>query len=204
MAVDECLMLAALERPVLRAYRWTEPAVSIGYAEAMGPVAERYAGSGRELVRRWTGGGVVEHGRDMTYTLVLPKGSGPGLDNSVAVYGWCHGAIGAVLRAMGIAAVVADAGGQVPGAPCFVAPVKFDVLVAGQKVAGAGQRRTARGLLHQGSLQGVAAARGVVERLAGLLAAVVEPMPVALVPDAADVERAVAERYGNAAWTFRR
>ncbi|MFZ3375780.1 MAG: hypothetical protein WA183_09525, partial [Chthoniobacterales bacterium] len=36
---------------------------------------------------------------------------------------------------------------------CFATPVRADVLVDGRKVAGAAQRRTQAGLLHQGSIQ---------------------------------------------------
>ena len=38
---------------------------------------------------------------------------------------------------------------------CFVEPAKYDVILEGQKIAGAGQRRTRSGLLHQGTLQPV-------------------------------------------------
>src|SRR5207253_2699926 len=70
MAVDETLYLAA-ERPVLRSYRWARPSVSFGYFTPWKEVAMRYAG--RDLVRRWTGGGIVEHGQDFTYSLVYPR-----------------------------------------------------------------------------------------------------------------------------------
>src|SRR2546423_1117404 len=36
---------------------------------------------------------------------------------------------------------------------CFANPVRADVLLDGRKIAGAAQRRTTRGLLHQGSIQ---------------------------------------------------
>jgi hypothetical protein len=68
-------------------------------------------------------------------------------------------------------AVVADVGGrglhtsrQAPSAAvsdrgynghCFANPVHADLLVDGRKIAGAAQRRTHRGLLQQGSIQGV-------------------------------------------------
>jgi lipoate-protein ligase A len=36
---------------------------------------------------------------------------------------------------------------------CFIAPVRNDLLANGRKIAGGAQRRTKRGLLHQGSIQ---------------------------------------------------
>ena len=37
---------------------------------------------------------------------------------------------------------------------CFAKPVRADVMIDGRKIAGAAQRRTRRGLLQQGSIQG--------------------------------------------------
>src|ERR1700722_14928864 len=71
MAIDEALLHAASE-PILRVYRWIRPAVSFGYFGRFDDVAEAWPG--REMVRRWTGGGVVAHGEDITYTLIVPRG----------------------------------------------------------------------------------------------------------------------------------
>jgi lipoate-protein ligase A len=38
---------------------------------------------------------------------------------------------------------------------CFAKPVRADVMIDGRKIAGAAQRRTRRGLLQQGSIQGI-------------------------------------------------
>ncbi len=71
MAMDEVLLRAA-GQPLLRVYGWSAPAVSFGY---FGRFAEvRRLWPARELVRRWTGGGIVPHGEDFTYTLVVPRG----------------------------------------------------------------------------------------------------------------------------------
>ena len=70
MARDEALVRTAT-CPVLRCYSWERPAVSFGYFEKWLDVARHWPN--RELVRRWTGGGVVPHGDDLTYTLVVPS-----------------------------------------------------------------------------------------------------------------------------------
>ena len=63
MALDEVLLRRAAG-PLLRVYRWARPAVSFGY---FGKVADAEAAwPGREMVRRWTGGGIVPHGADVT------------------------------------------------------------------------------------------------------------------------------------------
>ena len=46
------------------------------------------------------------------------------------------------------------AGVTAAGYNCFANPVRADVMMDGRKIAGAAQRRTRRGLLQQGSIQG--------------------------------------------------
>ena len=74
MAVDQAL----LERgglPVLRVYGWDTPTVTMGYAQSVAKLAD--ALPDWPVVRRWTGGGVVFHGEDFTYTVMVPAGLGP-------------------------------------------------------------------------------------------------------------------------------
>ncbi len=71
MAIDEVLLRHA-QMPLLRVYAWTQPALSFGY---FGRVAEIVPdSSARETVRRWTGGGIVRHGSDLTYSVIVPRG----------------------------------------------------------------------------------------------------------------------------------
>src|SRR5260370_40010845 len=49
---------------------------------------------------------------------------------------------------------------------CFANPVAADVMIDIRKVAGAAQRRTRIGLLHQGSIQHVDLGNGLTERFA--------------------------------------
>jgi lipoate-protein ligase A len=72
MALDEALLEAAarLGSPVLRFYGWNEPAATFGYFQKFAEV-ER-ATLLRPLIRRPTGGGLVPHDADWTYSLVFP------------------------------------------------------------------------------------------------------------------------------------
>src|SRR6201996_736493 len=72
MAMDEAL-LEAMPRvlnPVLRFYGWTENAASFGYFQKFSDI-ER-ATLLRPLVRRPTGGGLVPHDADWTYSVAFP------------------------------------------------------------------------------------------------------------------------------------
>ena len=146
MAIDEAL-LQFVTRPALRFYRWHRPALSFGYfgtfSDAAGEAADR------ELVRRWTGGGIVLHGDDLTYSVILP---GRSTSPPRAIYSQIHGAIRTALPSNMEVELASYASPKVSDS-CFANPVEADVLFAGRKIAGAAQRRTRAGLLHQGSIQ---------------------------------------------------
>jgi lipoate-protein ligase A len=59
MAIDEALLESAAV-PCICFYGWQFPALSFGYFGRFSDVAI-YAGE-RDLIRRWTGGGIVFHG----------------------------------------------------------------------------------------------------------------------------------------------
>ena len=69
MAIDEALLEIA-SGPSIRFYRWDQPALSFGYFGKFADVAN-HAGEG-DIVRRWTGGGIVFHGEDLTYSILIP------------------------------------------------------------------------------------------------------------------------------------
>src|SRR5262252_2174086 len=69
MSIDEALLEAATV-PTIRFYRWRSPALSFGYFGKFSDIAI-YAAE-RDLVRRWTGGGIVLHGDDLTYSIMIP------------------------------------------------------------------------------------------------------------------------------------
>ena len=74
MALDETLLEASahIGKPVLRFYGWTEPAATFGYFQKCADV--EHMTLLRPLIRRPTGGGIVPHDVDWTYSLVFPPG----------------------------------------------------------------------------------------------------------------------------------
>ncbi len=202
MAVDELLFHSVGDTPVLRVYRWPPRSASFGYASRWDTVCPNFPEGTTEAVRRWTGGGAVRHGDDLTYTLVLPQGAVAGLGGrSLGVYARAHLALADALVEAGVAARLATDGTGLPGLPCFVQPARHDVLVGTRKLAGAGQRRTRSGILHQGSLRGEAAFIEVVLGMAARLGECLVPFPATAIPDAEAISRLAAERYANPAWT---
>jgi lipoyl(octanoyl) transferase len=153
MAVDEALLetMPALKTPVLRFYSWTEPAASFGYFQRYSDV-ETWTEL-RPLVRRPTGGGIVPHDCDWTYSLVFPAGhrwhSFRAIQSYRAVHEWVRDAF----AELGVTASLAAAPNKSLPGRCFVGHEEADLLVGQNKLAGAAQRRTRSGLLIQGSIR---------------------------------------------------
>ena len=239
MAIDEALLESATV-PLLRLYRWGHAALSFGYFGKFADVEAR--GKERELVRRWTGGGIVLHGDDLTYSVVIPAGDLAFAYSTMSIYEKVHEALRETLGATGqhaelapVAAVYDRRSNVIPSEveesltipdiardvstpldmtralterrynqnACFANPVRADVLVNGQKVAGAAQRRTRAGLLQQGSIQRVDLAEDFAGRFAAQLASTCHYRQL----NGAVIEHAnqiAAQKYGSEMWLRRR
>lgn len=199
MAIDEVLLRAARE-PLLRVYRWARGAISFGYFDKIADV--NGVEPGWEMVRRWTGGGVVAHGEDLTYTLIVPADHVFARLPARETYRQIHECVGTALLAAGIATKLAAASVPKVSTGCFENPAEADVLADDRKIAGAAQRRTRWGLLHQGSIQGIAIAGTLAPRLAAVFAEEVARRP--LTADEVSTALALAaEKYGTEAWLRR-
>ena len=197
MAIDQALLETTVA-PTIRFYRWRSPALSFGYFGKFSDVAI-YAAE-RDLVRRWTGGGIVFHGDDLTYSIVIPSSDPLFDESSIVIYETIHRALCAALAAGGHNAELAcgatlyerpksrKGDPQIAqrrtgdrrsletaicdrGYNCFANPVRADVIMSDRKIAGAAQRRTRRGLLQQGSIQGFTMKTDLAEKFAQSLSA---------------------------------
>ena len=149
-----------------RHYDWRAPAFTFGYSQKIAYVREQLAalapGERLDLCRRPTGGGVVDHREDWTYTLIVPRGHALYDARATESYRLVHAALVESLRAQGQPVILKARceppaeGAACEASPtvCFTRPELYDVLhdTTGAKVAGAAQKRTKHGLLFQGSL----------------------------------------------------
>jgi lipoate-protein ligase A len=161
MALDHALLEHAsiIGRPLLRLYGWIEPAATFGYFQKYSEVASWT--KLRPLIRRPTGGGLVPHDNDWTYTLVFPPGHWWYELRAEQSYEKAHRWVAAAFEDLRVEATLAKCRlDDLPG-QCFAGAEKFDVLFGGKKIAGAAQRRNQAGLLIQGSVQ---ANEGLVSR----------------------------------------
>ncbi len=156
MALDEALLLTAPERsrPLLRFYSWDRSAVTIGYVQKFSAAPA----NGFAVVRRPTGGGVVFHDHDFTYTVVIPAGHWLTSLDPTRSYDWINRAILAGLADCGLESSLKSKEGNIPESVdrrtmvCFKNPTRYDILMNQRKVAGSAQRRKRTGILHQGSI----------------------------------------------------
>jgi lipoate-protein ligase A len=200
MAIDEVLLRSGLERPLLRVYSWKNPSISFGYFEKIEPILEMHPGM--DLVRRWTGGGIVPHQKDLTYSLLVPAGDPFLKQKPVDSYCAVHCVVASLLQIHGSNAVVASSSAPKVSQACFENPVRHDLVADGRKVAGAAQRRSQHGLLHQGSIQGIAVAKGFGQQLASAMGDAVSAR--ALTDNEIEAaETLAAEKYGTESWLRR-
>ena len=200
MAVDEALLERAIA-PLLRFYRWRRPAVSFGYFGRYADVANE--SEHREIVRRWTGGGIVPHGDDLTYSLIIPASDPFFAHSSLEVYAKLHESIRLALQAHGVEAALASSAAPKISEACFANAVRADLLSNGRKIAGAAHRRTRTGLLHQGSIQQPDLPGGFRDDLARILCDRFEKTTPS--PEVLERATTIAEaKYGTPGWLRRR
>lgn len=159
MAVDFLLLqrYPRPEAPRFRHYEWRSAAFTFGYSQKIAWVrSELPPGGPFDLCRRPTGGGIVDHREDWTYSLVIPRGHPLEQMRASQSYREIHEALAAALRAEGVPVevkTIRDDEGHAPGV-CFEIAEIYDVVHAstGAKIAGAAQKRNKNGMLVQGSI----------------------------------------------------
>jgi lipoate-protein ligase A len=219
------LLLQRYARPAVarfRHYGWHGPAWTFGYSQKIAFVRSQIPADARDLCRRPTGGGVVDHTDDWTYCLVVPRGFPLYDAPATESYRVVHEGLVAALKAQGVPAELERRAGPTedaapPTAPamagpagiCFQRAEVFDVVHAASraKIAGAAQKRNKNGLLLQGSIWKPACAAALdwdafldafVAQLAGALRAETETPGW---PDFGyDEEQALIEQYSGPEW----
>ena len=161
MAADEFLMeqqSLSDGLPTLRIYTWDVPSVSIGYFQDVAKTTRRFhEGATMVVVKRITGGGLVQHGSDLTFSLALRKNN-PYLPSDVKMsYLKVNEALRLGLKDLYPELDYADCKTAPSGRGdqeriCFEKPSCYDLLVGGKKVVGASQRRREGAILHQSSV----------------------------------------------------
>ena len=153
MALDEALLesIGDIGQPVLRFYEWIEPCATFGYSQKIADIESNTIL--RPLIRRCTGGGLVPHDGDWTYSLTFPPSHEWTSSSATQSYQHTHALLLKAFAAMGVKTELADCCQRPKSGECFEGFELHDLLYHGKKIAGAAQRRNRFGLLIQGSVQ---------------------------------------------------
>jgi lipoate-protein ligase A len=158
MAVDEYLFrkLEKAPRTTVRFYRWKRPTVSLGYSQRVEDILdlEYCQNNGIEVVRRITGGKLVLHWREITYSVVSSDISA--FSTTLAEsYKQISSALILGLEKIGLRARLA---GSPPSSytrgnmPCFAYPARDEIELDGRKIVGSAQKRVGERFLQHGSM----------------------------------------------------
>ncbi len=158
MAIDDFLFQSLGEKPrtFLRFYQWERPTASLGYSQSVEKVldVEFCQKHGIDIVRRMTGGKLVLHQNEATYSVCSSDEETftPTLFES---YRLISEALMKGLKKMGLKPFLADAppdsyvrGNQ----PCFSYPARNEIEVNGKKIVGSAQKRIGIKFIQHGSI----------------------------------------------------
>jgi len=160
MALDEALLLCSQNTryPILRFFGWSSKTISIGYFQN----AERSLNldycvkNGIRIVRRITGGRGVYHDKELTYSIIIPRGSIFFKNNNLELYKEISRGILCGLGKIGIHGNLGKPdrrGFQYRDkSNCFNALSFYEISVGGRKILGSAQKWDDAGVLQQGSL----------------------------------------------------
>lgn len=162
MRFDNELLAKAdgFSRPVLHLYEWDGDSATYGHF--IDPSSylnlEQAAKLSLQLARRPTGGGIIFHLWDLAFSVMVPACSAEFSSNTLDNYAFVNNAVlGAVKEFLQGAIVSLTPEDATPWDAnclhfCMAKPTKYDLMWEGKKIAGAAQRKTRAGFLHQGSI----------------------------------------------------
>ncbi len=139
----------------LRHYGWERPSYTFGLSQSYQYAHSKISVLDADFVRRPTGGGVVNHQHDWTYSLIIPASHSLGQLQPIETYKAVHQCIVRAMKSLGAkVALNQDAPSDSMPRVCFEKPEVYDVVLENlsAKVAGAAQKRTKSGYLMQGSI----------------------------------------------------
>ena len=163
-------------RPILHLYEWAGESATYGYfidpAKLLNlEMAQQFS---LHLARRPTGGGIVFHIWDMAFSVLVPAHCPEFSTNTLENYAFVNNAVLASVKEFlngnpPLFLTSDDFSSWDPNCShfCMAKPTKYDVMWEGRKVAGAAQRKTKKGFLHQGTIALVMPPKEYLEQVLG-------------------------------------
>ena len=171
MAIDEALTRKCIDsedrQTAIRFYTWKETSCSIGYFQKIENVIKAQNNKRIPIVRRPTGGGIVYHGNDITFSIVKRKIHSNQQEKITSFYKLIGESLMRGLEKLGFTCTFylqeekshRSAQETKPfknrlsqESYCSVTPAKYDIMIDGSKVAGYAARKSQGAVLCQGYL----------------------------------------------------
>jgi lipoate-protein ligase A len=161
MAIDEAIFNQVMQGkslPTIRFYNWQPPTLSFGYNQKIAAEIdlERLEKYNFDYVRRPTGGRLVLHYDEVTYSVIAPTEQH--LSGSILqTYSQISQVLLAGLKNMGVEADFEKKGlsaqhQREPANPCFTSSSRFELNFNRKKIVGSAQVRKNNTLLQHGSI----------------------------------------------------
>lgn len=161
MAIDDAIFQLVQEgksTPLIRFYDWEHPTLTLGYHQSAEKEVDfaKLADKKYDFVRRPTGGRLVLHKNDVTYSIISPiidKMSG----NVMKSYETISRALAEGIRLLGVDVSfqqkeLSSFSQREAANPCFNSSSKYELEVKGKKIVGSAQARKNNVLLQHGSI----------------------------------------------------
>lgn len=162
MAVDDLLFRQREEgketSAVLRIYRWSPPALSLGFHQRYDIACDEEFLRQRniDIVRRPTGGKAVLHYEELTYSVTASLEEGYFKDDALdRSYAKIALGLKRSLELLGLNPELEKRERKLnvsSPSPCFLVPTQKEILVGGKKVIGSAQKRGLSAFLQHGSI----------------------------------------------------
>jgi lipoate-protein ligase A len=163
MAIDESLLCSFNPNksdPMLRIYGWTAPSLSLGRFQKAEDVLdlERCRADSLSVIRRISGGGVIYHADELTYSIVCSPEQVPLASSVKDSFRILTRFLIDFYHALGLdASYAVDTVSDVERlgtrtAFCFAGKESFDILIDGKKIGGNAQRRQKNVIFQHGSI----------------------------------------------------
>jgi lipoyl(octanoyl) transferase len=155
MAIDESLSLSFEEKdmPIFRLYSW-EPSFTLGSSQKITDYEYLKKEYNNNYAKRITGGGVLFHGHDLSYSLILPIHYLHTLNIKKSYEKICSFLL-EFYKSIGLDALYVKDDDNIKLSKsqfCQVGFEAYDIIINGLKIGGNAQRRTKKFIFQHGSI----------------------------------------------------
>ena len=155
MATDDALV-SSFEKedlPILRIYFW-EKSFTMGISQKISNYIDLIKQTNNNYAKRITGGGVLHHGHDISYSLVLPSSYMKNMSVKQSYEKICTFIL-EFYKNLGLKATYAKDEADIKLSKnefCQIGFEPYDILINGKKIGGNAQKRTKKVIFQHGSI----------------------------------------------------